>query len=386
MNICFYTHVFPNPLVGGVERVTYNLTKYLSTQNIKVFSLTKYGSPHDGLIPSNLTDVQAANFVNDFCRKNEISILIDQYGSESYLRRPLIDDRIIILYCYHNNPFAGHIFRCLLQTFSFSNLKRSLLNIAFLLNTPRRRMKDDYLLRSMLNSGYVIFLSEYYLPKLRHRYNKYSDKLLTIPNFCEERLLNIIPKNKKNKLVWCGRIVHNPKNVFFLIKMWKALSVAFPEWEFVMVGDGEDRKQVERIIKKNKLDRIIITGFRDPYPIFSESKIFVFPSLSEGFGMVLLESMAHGCVPVVFDTSPAFHDIIQSGKNGYIVSDYSETEFIERCRDLMSDDDLLDRFSSEAKKIVDKFSIEKIGHQWIGLFGKLMKDNGLSAMLNMDNP
>lgn len=43
MNICFYTYMLPNPVLGGVERVTYNLSEYFRQKGISVFNLISIG-------------------------------------------------------------------------------------------------------------------------------------------------------------------------------------------------------------------------------------------------------------------------------------------------------------------------------------------------------
>ncbi|MDE6097646.1 MAG: glycosyltransferase, partial [Muribaculaceae bacterium] len=99
--------------------------------------------------------------------------------------------------------------------------------------------------------------------------------------------------------------------------------------------------------------------------------IFAFPSYSEGFGMVLLEAMAHGCVPVVFDNSAAFHDIIDNEVNGMIVPDLDENAFVDACRKMMDDENLRLQMAEEARKKVAVFSMDNICNRWLNLFNSL---------------
>ena len=79
MDICFFTHYLPNPYIGEVERVTYNLTQYFKENGINVYFLTTGGKHHSGLIPTEYNLDKRAAFINEFLKKNNIRILIDQY-------------------------------------------------------------------------------------------------------------------------------------------------------------------------------------------------------------------------------------------------------------------------------------------------------------------
>lgn len=180
-----------------------------------------------------------------------------------------------------------------------------------------------------------------------------------------------VPKNKT--VIWCGRIVQNPKNILFLPKLWEGLMAKHPDWNFIIIGDGIDRQLLEQKIEKKHLERITITGYVDPYQYYKNASIIVLPSYSEGFSMVLIEAMSQGCVPVVFDNSSVYHDYINQ-ENGCIVADMDKKAFIMACDLLMSDERLLAEKSIKAQRNVQKFNIENIGHEWLNLFSELTGD------------
>lgn len=191
MKICFYTHISPNPQLGGVERVTYNLSKFFDGKGIEVYNLTSKGDLSDCRIPDDLNMTEKSNFVNSFLRKNDIDIIIDQYNCP-YIKHPEIEKSVKIVKCYHLNPFAKHLIRSLLETFSIRTLKYSLLNIAFILNSPRRKLKQRRLFQQLTTNGSVdkiVYLSQsYILPNAKR--NKASLSLFcAIPNALENSLL-----------------------------------------------------------------------------------------------------------------------------------------------------------------------------------------------------
>lgn len=376
MNICFYTHSKPIPEIGGVERVTYNLCNYFKRIGLGVFNLYTNSDDPESTIPANADDGEKVRFINDYLRRKSIDILIDQYGANHLFEHPHIPQNVKIIYCYHLNPESRHLTRSLLETFSFRTLKYSIFNLACLLNTPNRRYKFRKMMNRKLNGGIdkVVYLSENFLPLVRAAYMGHDHLFAAIPNAVEEKLL-ITPLNelvaKRKRIVWCGRIAHNPKNVLFLPRLWSRLEQRHPDWEMIIVGGGIDRDLLERRIASRGLERISVTGYVDPYHYYESASIFVHPSFSEGFGMVLIEAMSFGCVPVAFNSSRAYRDIISSGKDGIIVPDMDEDAFVEACDRLMNDETLRQNMALNAQKKVKKFSIDKVSKQWIGLFEEL---------------
>lgn len=144
----------------------------------------------------------------------------------------------------------------------------------------------------------------------------------------------------------------------------------------ILVGDGIDKKLIQRLIVKYKLERIQITGYTNPTPYYEKAKIFLLPSYNEGFGMVLLEAMQYECIPIVFDSSMAFRDIIDNNINGFIINELNKDKYIEKCQYLMDNECIRKEMSSQCyEKIKNSFNIKKIGSEWIRLFQYLRSTN-----------
>lgn len=82
----------------------------------------------------------------------------------------------------------------------------------------------------------------------------------------------------------------------------------------LLVGDGPLREDLERAAAEHGVaDRVTFAGNRDDIArVLVAADIFVFPSYSEGFGMVALEGMGAG-LPVVAYDLPAFHEFMTPG-------------------------------------------------------------------------
>ena len=122
-------------------------------------------------------------------------------------------------------------------------------------------------------------------------------------------------------IVFVGSIIER-KGVHYLIECIPAAVKRFPDIRFVLIGAGnlaiEMKKRAEVLgVEKN----LLFTGFADEQTkakFLATADIFVFPSLSEGFGIVNVEAMSSGTIPVVSDL-PVFKDIIEDGKTGFMV-------------------------------------------------------------------
>lgn len=374
MNIAFFTIQIVNPFIGGVERVTYNLAQYFESQNIKVYYFHLYGEENNKhfVLPKDSNNKTKSAYIEAKLKQYNIRIIIDQYGVE-YISHKYLSKNIVIIRCWHLNIIEKHITRCLLETFFQTNIKTSILNVLFWLNTPIRIYKKNKFIRQTVhNTDAFVLLSKYYVNYL-HNKNIVHQKLFAINN-----AIPIVEKKsyqKENLIIYCGRIVHNPKNILFLIYLWKHLYTKYQDWKMILVGDGIDKKIVHHLILKNKLERIQITGYTNPTPYYEKAKILLLPSYNEGFGMVLLDAMQHECIPIVFDSSMAFKDIIDNNNNGFIINRFNKAQYIEKCQYLMDNENVRKKMALQCYlKVKNSFNIQKIGTEWINLFQHLIKD------------
>lgn len=172
---------------------------------------------------------------------------------------------------------------------------------------------------------------------------------------------------KENIILCVSRLVRE-KCVDKVLEIWDKLYEKLPEWKLVIVGDGSERSNLEKIVIDNKIQRVEFTGFTNPILYYQKSKIFWMTSKFEGWGMTLIEAMQYGCVPIVFQTFSSVKDIISSGKNGFLIKPYNMNDFQNRTIELAYNEYVLTCMAKEGIQSVQKFSINKIIHQWENLF------------------
>jgi len=93
------------------------------------------------------------------------------------------------------------------------------------------------------------------------------------------------------------------KNHLFLIEIMKSVLKKEPNYKLLLVGDGELKQQIQEKAKVEGIyDNIKFAGIREDIPTLLHSMdVFVFPSLYEGLGLVLLEAQASGVPCLVSD-------------------------------------------------------------------------------------
>jgi glycosyltransferase involved in cell wall biosynthesis len=136
----------------------------------------------------------------------------------------------------------------------------------------------------------------------------------------------------------------------------------------LIVGDGNERIPLQQLIDKKKLERVSFLGYQGDLRLyFKRASILAFPSLREGWGLVLVEALAYGCVPVCFDSFSSLHDIVENERDGLIIPAFDVKAFSEGLFSLSRDADKRERLARNGLRSVTKFNIAKIISQWISL-------------------
>ncbi len=109
-------------------------------------------------------------------------------------------------------------------------------------------------------------------------------------------------EGERRRVLFLGRI-HPTKCIDRLLLAWRGLEAAHADWDLVVAGRGEEDyvRSLKELAKSQGLQRVSFVG-----PIYGSEKtvayrnadLIVLPSHSENFGMVVAESLAHGC-PVI---------------------------------------------------------------------------------------
>jgi len=125
------------------------------------------------------------------------------------------------------------------------------------------------------------------------------------------------------KMVFAGRLVHDPKRILDLPKIMEALRALEVPVRLIVTGAGEDEAQLVRMSRPFLESGVMqLTGKLSnerTLEVMQECDLFLLTSEFEGMPMSLLEAMGRGCVPVVSDVSSGVPELIDHGINGFRV-------------------------------------------------------------------
>lgn len=140
--------------------------------------------------------------------------------------------------------------------------------------------------------------------------DKHNKKAIVIYNGIDLSRFSVVKREHKLNFITVGRMVRQ-KNCLFIVDIIYELKKKYPEVKLAWVGDGTDRKKVEeRIDKLDLSDNIDLLGVRKDVPnLLRDANYFLFPSLFEGLGIVLIEAQATDITCFVSDTVPSLANV-----------------------------------------------------------------------------
>lgn len=165
-----------------------------------------------------------------------------------------------------------------------------------------------------------------------------------------------------NKIIVPGRVVKY-KGQYLLEKIIPNLIEQLPDLKIYFAGEIQDKngeflkKKLTHLYPNHIFFLGHISNLKD---YLNTSSLAIVPSISEGFGLVVLECMNHG-VPVITFNVPAFNEIIEHEKNGVLIPRYNIEELEDTVLKLLNSEKQRVDISIKAKNILEKkFSKENM--------------------------
>ncbi len=186
------------------------------------------------------------------------------------------------------------------------------------------------------------------------------DKFSTLSREEARSKFNI--KDNERMLIFVGRLTPI-KGVRFLIKAMALIRQQHLGVRLLIVGDGEERQNLEELADKLNLKKWVSFLGQTPSERIPEymvaSDIFVLPSLSEGFPLTILEAMASG-LPIVTTRVRGLPEIVKDGENGFLVEPQNPGQIAERVLLILSDDALRERMAKNNWQQAKQYSWQNV--------------------------
>lgn len=201
-------------------------------------------------------------------------------------------------------------------------------------------------------------------------YKSLNPNTFLIPNLIGEPFESINKidfESKKNHLIYVGRLDED-KNVSNIID---AISnIDLKDFYFKIIGDGPELENLKKLAEdKNLQSKIIFAGQLPINQIKSElldSKIFLFMSKTEAFGMVLLEALFCGNSLISYNCKHGPSDIVND-KNGFLIPMNDKMLFQKKLQDLIDNIDQLNQLNRSAFEDSKHWKKENTLKKWMSL-------------------
>ncbi|GAB3805658.1 glycosyltransferase [Virgibacillus kimchii] len=228
----------------------------------------------------------------------------------------------------------------------------------------------------------VISLSKGVKEDLVKNFHINKNKIETIYNPIEIETINKLSNEKiddfyrikgENLVVAAGRLVE-AKDFFTLIKAFKIVS-SNTKAKLLILGKGPQETELKNLSKKLGLeDKIIFLGFKkNPYKYMREAKVFVLSSKWEGFGHVIVESMASGTPVISTNCNSGPAEIIEDNKYGILVPVEDYYIMAEKVIEILNNDEMRRNYKALGLKRADKFNVKIIVDEYEKVFNKHIK-------------
>jgi len=180
----------------------------------------------------------------------------------------------------------------------------------------------------------------------------------TNPEILKQQLS--LPLSKK-VILFTGKFIFK-KRPMDLLAAYKQLNN--PAYCLVMVGDGELREEMERYIRTQQLENVILPGFINQKLILAYYKIadvFVMCSgLGETWGLSVNEAMNFAKPVVISDTCGCQADLVENGLNGYVYPERDVDAMARGLEKILGNESLCEQMGKASAEIILRFSIPTI--------------------------
>lgn len=178
---------------------------------------------------------------------------------------------------------------------------------------------------------------------------------------------------KDNIVLVVARMSEQQKRISNVLKVWKSVQHDNPLWKLEIIGDGPDLSLYKKMARDMHMHNIyFLGGSEQPEIYYKRAKIFMMTSIWEGYPMTLIEAQHYGCVPIVYDSFAAVHDLIKDDINGKIIPLHNIQLYASQLNMLMNTPQSLYNLSVAAIRYSnERYHKEIVLNDWGSLFEEL---------------
>ena len=371
---------------GGVQRVTAVIAKELAKDyDVSIVTFDKPSQFNKSIYNLGEADINYRFF--SYPDIGNLKKKICRYYSGFYLKLKSKSKFLSNLYAHSSYPSElRNALSSELQQGQYDIIIGVHAPLAARLATLNKDLKNTKLIGWIHNSYDALFgdKSHYYIGAERKRHYVYQflklDDVIVLCNHDAETYqkydarflpsviynpLTLIPgkmsEGNSHRFLAVGRFSHQHKGFDLLIEAFHFFSQHNTDWKLDIVGEGIEEKIYKLLIQKYHLeDRVFIHPFTNNIQeYYSKAQVYVLSSRWEGFGLVLVEAMAHG-LPIISSDLPTSKEIM--GDFGLYFKNGDINDLAQRLEDSTHIDWPVK--SKKALQISEQFDINTIIEQW----------------------
>lgn len=173
---------------------------------------------------------------------------------------------------------------------------------------------------------------------------------------------------KTKNFIYVGRLSEE-KNVETLIRAFHEISKEADDWGLIIVGNGPERERLETMVGCLGLsDYVFFTGgvsWREVPIFYALADVFVLPSASEPWGLVVNEAMVCGLPVIVSNRAGASFDLVINGKNGFTFNPHNWKALAELMGRFTKGEVNLKEMGHNSREIIQKYTPENAARQML---------------------
>jgi len=180
---------------------------------------------------------------------------------------------------------------------------------------------------------------------------------------------------RKYNFIYVGRLI-DVKNLDNLLAAYKPFALS--DWGLIVLGDGSQESKLKKYKNDNSLEGIcFIEGqpWFDVPKILALADVFILPSYSEPWGLVVNEAMACGLPVIVSNKCGSAYDVVKEGINGYTFDPYNIDELTFVFKKFVDNPEKIIPFGQQSKEIIKRFSPENVAQEMYDGFKKVVYEN-----------
>ncbi|MHB8642689.1 MAG: glycosyltransferase family 4 protein [Gaiellaceae bacterium] len=242
---------------------------------------------------------------------------------------------------------------------------------------PRRRWRrvvKGLPLRAFLHNAHGLYIGEANRQYLRHYgvpdARLHGARYCVDNSFFQERRVLVEPRREEIRrafgidddapvVLFCGKLIP-VKRPIDLLRAFAEVREQLRIW-LLIVGDGPLLFEVKQLAESERIRNVVLAGFRPQSQIheaYCAADLFVLPSSSEQWGVVVNEAMNFSLPVVVSDRVGSGSDLVRQGWNGFVFPSGDVVALAKVIRSLATDETLRREFGERSRDLVGEFSVE----------------------------